>query len=192
MSQHYSDPKREADEHALPDVEVWQEDAVECGCGSVMPLSTRENGCPDCEDSTGGYVTEARNVWWWWSCFPGCLPDSEPNGPFDTEAEALRDAREQSGLCPHGNADDEICSECPAPCLWVIERLIKGQSAGYLSFAFGALNGNSCAAWATESAAQEQGRKLAEAGLLVGEWRTKLLPDDEAQRWGKDAQEGGE
>ena len=59
--------------------------------------------------------------WYWWTCFPGCLPDSEPPvhfipavgchnptvyhflngagiypaafGPFDTEAEALEDAR---------------------------------------------------------------------------------------------------
>ncbi len=32
--------------------------------------------------------------WYWWSCSPGCLPDSEPAGPFETEAKALADARE--------------------------------------------------------------------------------------------------
>ena len=32
--------------------------------------------------------------WYWWPCFPGCLPDGGPTGPFDTEAEALADARE--------------------------------------------------------------------------------------------------
>ncbi len=26
-------------------------------------------------------------------CFPGCLPDSDPIGPFPTEEEALEDAR---------------------------------------------------------------------------------------------------
>lgn len=31
--------------------------------------------------------------WYYWYCFPGCLPDSDPMGPFDTEAEALADAR---------------------------------------------------------------------------------------------------
>jgi len=32
---------------------------------------------------------------YWWSCYPGCLPDSEEaTGPFPTEAEALADARE--------------------------------------------------------------------------------------------------
>ena len=31
---------------------------------------------------------------YWQACFPGCLPDGEPMGPFRTEAAAIRDARE--------------------------------------------------------------------------------------------------
>jgi hypothetical protein len=38
--------------------------------------------------------TSAKAGWYWWSCFPGCLPDSEPMGPFETEAEAIADATE--------------------------------------------------------------------------------------------------
>lgn len=30
--------------------------------------------------------------WYWWACFPGCLPDGDPMGPFDTEADAIADA----------------------------------------------------------------------------------------------------
>lgn len=37
---------------------------------------------------------ELLSGWYYWHCFPGCLPDSEPIGPFATEAEALADARE--------------------------------------------------------------------------------------------------
>ena len=29
---------------------------------------------------------------YWQSGFPGCLPDSDPVGPFQTEAEAIEDA----------------------------------------------------------------------------------------------------
>jgi len=29
---------------------------------------------------------------YWWPCFPGCLPESEPYGPFDTEQDAIKDA----------------------------------------------------------------------------------------------------
>jgi hypothetical protein len=32
--------------------------------------------------------------WYWWACFPGCLPDGEPNGPFASSGQALRDADE--------------------------------------------------------------------------------------------------
>jgi hypothetical protein len=31
--------------------------------------------------------------WYWWACFPGCLPDGDPSGPFATEAEAIEDAQ---------------------------------------------------------------------------------------------------
>lgn len=30
--------------------------------------------------------------WYWWSCFPGCLPDGDPIGPFETEEDAVQDA----------------------------------------------------------------------------------------------------
>ena len=31
---------------------------------------------------------------YWWPCFPGCIPDSDPIGPFETEEEAIRDAQQ--------------------------------------------------------------------------------------------------
>lgn len=32
--------------------------------------------------------------WYWWSCFPGCMPDGEQNGPFPTSEGAYLDALE--------------------------------------------------------------------------------------------------
>ena len=32
--------------------------------------------------------------WYWQACFPGCLPDGEPTGPFETEQDAIKDATE--------------------------------------------------------------------------------------------------
>jgi len=32
--------------------------------------------------------------WYWWSCFPGCLPDGEPSGPFGSSRAAHEDADE--------------------------------------------------------------------------------------------------
>jgi hypothetical protein len=76
--QAYSDPKRENDPHALPDLEVFHMSAGEI----------KDAGWED-ED---GEPLEAG--WYWWSCFPGCMPDSEPNGPFETQEQALEDARD--------------------------------------------------------------------------------------------------
>lgn len=30
--------------------------------------------------------------WYWWPCFPGCVPDGEANGPFPTSEGAYLDA----------------------------------------------------------------------------------------------------
>lgn len=78
--QGYSNPERENDEHALPDVEVFY---VDYGLETIHNLSEQMLALPGSE--TIG--------WYWWACFPGCLPDGEPMGPFDSEAEALEDAQ---------------------------------------------------------------------------------------------------
>ena len=36
--------------------------------------------------------TSWRVGWYWWACFPGCLPDSEFFGPFATSRQAHDDA----------------------------------------------------------------------------------------------------
>jgi len=43
--------------------------------------------------------------WYWWSCLPGCMPDSEANGPFETYELALADARE--GMEEEEESEDE-------------------------------------------------------------------------------------
>lgn len=32
--------------------------------------------------------------WYWCACFPGCIPDGDPTGPFTSSSLAYRDARE--------------------------------------------------------------------------------------------------
>lgn len=73
MTQAYFDPEREDDPYSLPDCEVFYLDENEM------------------QDENGEYLPSG---WYWWACFPGCLPDSDPNGPFETEEEALQDAQD--------------------------------------------------------------------------------------------------
>ena len=80
MSYIYSDPERETEEHALPDMEVFY----------VSQLETIYN--LDNLDHADEY-TITQPGWYWWSCFPGCLPDGDPMGPFETENEATANAQ---------------------------------------------------------------------------------------------------
>ena len=64
----HSNPIREDEPHALPDVEVFYQGANEASY-----------------DGPG---------WYWWPCHPGCLPDGDPVGPFATEADAVTDVRQ--------------------------------------------------------------------------------------------------
>lgn len=81
MSQFYSDPKREDEPTALPDCEVF--------------YRTRE------ENEADGWLDGDEEVqeagWYYWACFPGCLPDSDAFGPFLTEQDAILDARDYFG-----------------------------------------------------------------------------------------------
>lgn len=54
-------------------------------------------------DEDGGIMPAG---WYWWSCQPGCLPDGDPMGPFDTEDEAIADLCDglDDGLDPDGRA----------------------------------------------------------------------------------------
>lgn len=33
--------------------------------------------------------------WYWWACYPGCLPDGDPMGPFETEQAAIDNANDE-------------------------------------------------------------------------------------------------
>lgn len=77
----YTDEEREESTWALPNVEVFY-------------LSEG-----DAADFWGqNDLVNADNMpeagWYFWFCFPGCLPDSDPFGPFATEDAAIEAARD--------------------------------------------------------------------------------------------------
>lgn len=103
MSQAYSNPKRESDPYALPDIEVFELTAAEAvtqdedlmwDAGKRFPLMHMNSR--DRDKAIEWAITESGTTggWFWWTCLPGCLPDGPAIGPFATRAEALADARE--------------------------------------------------------------------------------------------------
>ena len=77
MSQHYSDAARADEQYALPDVEVFY-----LSQGEIDDLAS------------DGEATELQEQgWYFWFCFPGCLPDSDPMGPYASEQLAVDAAK---------------------------------------------------------------------------------------------------
>jgi len=101
--QAYSNSERESDPHALPDIEVFELTAAEAveqdedlmwQAMKQFPLATMNSR--DRQKAIDWAIEEsgATGGWFWWSCFPGCLPDGPAMGPFKTRKEALEDAQE--------------------------------------------------------------------------------------------------
>lgn len=97
MSRHYSDPEREEETYALPDIEVFYVDDLGRVDGEPFVLPHGPG------DEAEGLAEEG---YYYWYCFPGCMPDSEPIGPFLSVEDAIKDARESAG--EYGVDDDDI------------------------------------------------------------------------------------
>ncbi len=102
--QAYSNPKRASDPHALPDIEVFQLTAYEVAESSAyedeqweylkrFPLATLNGRDRDRLIETMVDELGITGGWFYWYCFPGCMPDSDPYGPYDSPDAALADAR---------------------------------------------------------------------------------------------------
>lgn len=105
--QFYSDPTRESDPHALPDVEVFELTARECAeqhdeliyeylKRHEFRLATMNSR--DRDRMFDAMIAEegVEGGWFYWYCLPGCLPDSPAIGPFASPAEAKRACREEN------------------------------------------------------------------------------------------------
>lgn len=77
MSRYYSNPDLADDKWSLPDVEVFY--------ASKGELSFDTDELDESENEAG---------WYYWYCWPGCLPEGDAMGPFQSEAAAVADMRE--------------------------------------------------------------------------------------------------
>lgn len=58
-----------------------------------LDIDLRDEWNRESLEVTRGYQDPYTCGWYWWSCFPGCLPDGDPLGPFNTSTLAWKDAR---------------------------------------------------------------------------------------------------
>jgi hypothetical protein len=62
-------------------LEVWRMDGA---TARKRTIDDRRHGAECAEPWRAG--------WYWWACFPGCLPDGDPMGPFTSPTRAAEDA----------------------------------------------------------------------------------------------------
>lgn len=100
MPQHYLDPDQAEDPYSLPNIEVWQIEDEDEARDMAVTLTLRSDGYRELPD---GSLTDPEpdpdlvppvGSWFGWFCFPGCLPDSDPFGPYASEEEAVRELRD--------------------------------------------------------------------------------------------------
>ena len=105
MPQDYSNPDREHDEYMLPDLEIFQltaREVAELDEDLIDEYMKRRefrlagfNGRD--RDAMFDALVEDEGItggWFYWYCFPGCMPDGDMFGPFASYKDALADARE--------------------------------------------------------------------------------------------------
>ena len=88
MTQVYSDTSREEKPTALPDAEVFY-----VTIGMAFEMFGYELGINDF-NPRDERLKELEGFYYWF-CLPGCMPDSSPLGPFETEAEAIESLRNE-------------------------------------------------------------------------------------------------
>ena len=79
-----------ANEFLNAEPESWQAEML------VSRMTERSDTDPELHPTTreADLIREANALagFYWWTCSPGCMPDSEAIGPFETELEAIDDA----------------------------------------------------------------------------------------------------
>ncbi len=88
---HYSNPDRENDPYTLPDIEIFKVASVS-EAAEMFGFERDVDTWVAVEDRIEVFPHEYLGFYWR-PCFPGCLPDGDPIGPFPTWRDALDDAR---------------------------------------------------------------------------------------------------
>ena len=88
--QAYSNPARATDPHALPDVEIFHVD--------IITLLDKKSGFFEMSKNWPANKVNELVGYYYWYCLPGCLPDSEPEGPFETVERALEVVQSEAEL----------------------------------------------------------------------------------------------
>lgn len=103
----YSNPERQNDKYALPDVEVFEltaEEVVAQDEELLREYSKKHeyrlaNWNYAASQKMLAAIIEEQGItggWFYQFCFPGCLPESSPVGPYQSAKAAIEAAQEEA------------------------------------------------------------------------------------------------
>jgi len=78
--------------------EIFQWDVFDCADAGLIERDPESaTGWVSFDFGMGGTTRQDANPadwegWYWQACFPGCLPDGDPMGPYPTESECMEAA----------------------------------------------------------------------------------------------------
>jgi hypothetical protein len=79
--------------------EVFQWDRFDCEDAGLIERDIQSaTGWVSFDFGMGGTIREDTDPtlwegWYWQACFPGCLPDGDPMGPYASEADCMEAAQ---------------------------------------------------------------------------------------------------
>lgn len=88
-----AEPLRNLEPSTLADIDALREAAEEC-YGEALAEALTDSVFAEALADAG--IEPSEPGFYYQYCFPGCLPESEPFGPFASASEALADAREMA------------------------------------------------------------------------------------------------
>ena len=97
MPWHHIDP----DSPGIPEIELWEDYTITAVCkkhGEIIGAEAVINAedaprCPECGKKVKVKGIDYDHKWFYWFCVPGCLPDSDCFGPYQSKEVALGAAR---------------------------------------------------------------------------------------------------
>lgn len=101
MGWHYINPKDADKPRTIPEIEVWADLPMTVHCrrcgeseGPEGVVNAEDDPrCQECGKRAKVKAIDTTHRFYYWYCVPGCLPDSDAFGPYETEKEALDAAR---------------------------------------------------------------------------------------------------
>ncbi len=91
--------RKEVDEYGIEPEKYADDDDLWQYVSWFIATNLRDEEQPAIDWEGIEWFQDEDGTWAWWACQPGCLPDGDQCGPFDTPTECIEDIADTMGRC---------------------------------------------------------------------------------------------